>query len=458
MHFTYRSGLKIVTVLFYFYTSMTMSATYFEGTLERRAELGFKPYIEGEKLIVSKLVKESIAETAGLRDKDTIISINSIPVSRDLLKEKYRLLRHSGGEKLIIEVMRDKNLKSFQFKPDNKQLEKIEGIDNFYNVIDISNDIRLRSIVSIPTKSKNKNTNQIIKRPAIFFVQWVSCGSVEYLKNNLGGDFAKLVKQSGRALIRVERSTSGDSLGKPCHLLDYNAELEHYFQAFLKLRLDPHIDSSNIIIYGSSLGSTIAPLLAEKLINNNIPIAGVMIQGGGAVTYLERMINFERHYMERRTSIETNIIHEQMINRIRFQVEYLANSRHPDSIAKDSKAMKTIRNDILGMSKANHYGRPFSWHQQAAEHNFLKAWKRIKSPVLVVFNEFDQFESEHGHKMIVDFINRWRPNTATFIKQTGIGHGNYAYTTTEKAYQFTKGVDMTDKLLNHMTNWLKEIK
>lgn len=78
--------------------------------------------------------------------------------------------------------------------------------------------------------------------------------------------------------------------------------------------------------------------------------------------------------------------------------------------------------------------------------------------LLVVFNEFDQFESEHGHKMIVDLINRWRPNTATYINRKGVGHGNYAYTTTEKAYHFSKGVDMTEELVKHMTDWLKEVK
>ena len=48
------------------------------------------------------------------------------------------------------------------------------------------------------------------------------------------------------------------------------------------------------MIYGSSLGSTTAPLVAQGK-----KVAGIIVQGGGAVTYLERMINFDRLYLER---------------------------------------------------------------------------------------------------------------------------------------------------------------
>lgn len=138
-------------------------------------------------------------------------------------------------------------------------------------------------------------------------------------------------------------------------------------------------------------------------------IEGIIVQGGGAVTYYERMLNFDRIYLERRPDIvAATDIHDSLLLRAKFQYEYLVEGRHPDDIAKDSAKMAGVRGDILGMEEADHYGRPFAWHQQAAKHNFLATWAKIHAPVLVIFNAFDQFETRHGHQLIADTVNRMR--------------------------------------------------
>ena len=89
-------------------------------------------------------------------------------------------------------------------------------------------------------------------------------------------------------------------------------------------RSHPWVDPDRIIIYGSSLGSTTAPLVAQGK-----KVAGIAVQGGGAVTYLERMINFDRLYLERSGKYRPDQIHEEMIRRIPFHVEYLVNRKTP---------------------------------------------------------------------------------------------------------------------------------
>ncbi len=91
-----------------------------------------------------------------------------------------------------------------------------------------------------------------------------------------------------------------DGSGPACEELDYDTELRHYVEAFKKLLGDERIDASRVYVYGSSLGSTTAPLVAAQLEEAGFDIAGIMVQGGGAVTYYERMFNFERIYLERR--------------------------------------------------------------------------------------------------------------------------------------------------------------
>jgi hypothetical protein len=59
------------------------------------------------------------------------------------------------------------------------------------------------------------------------------------------------------------------------------------------------------------------------------------------------------------------------------------------------------------------YGRPYAYRHHAAEKDYLGAWTRIDAPILVNFNEYDQFEELRGAEIIVDTANRLRPGNAT---------------------------------------------
>ena len=49
----------------------------------------------------------------------------------------------------------------------------------------------------------------------------------------------ELAQKSGMALIRVERSGTGDSEGPGCDTLDYDTEVRHYREALDQLREAP---------------------------------------------------------------------------------------------------------------------------------------------------------------------------------------------------------------------------
>ena len=329
-------------------------------------------------------------------------------------------------------------------------VESIPGVTSHYQTVELGDGSRLQAIIAYPD-----DTNAPLQ--PLVFTQWVSCGSLEYREgSNAREVLAALARDSGLALVRVERDAL-DGTGPTCADLDYDTELEHYVQAFVQLFDDPRIDASRVFVYGSSLGSTTAPLVAHELEKLGFAIGGVMVQGGGGVTYLERMLNFERNYLERRPeSVAAAAIHDEMLLRTRFQYEYLVAGRHPDDIAGDGPEMARIRTDILGMGESDQYGRPYAWHQQAARHNFLAAWAAIDAPVLVIFNEFDQYEIRHGHKLIVDTVNRARPGTATVVERANIGHSDNRVATVEDAYAGREGTPTWQETAVILTRWLEE--
>ena len=103
-------------------------------------------------------------------------------------------------------------------------------------------------------------------------------------------------------------------------------------------------------------------------------------------------------------------------------------------------------------------GGPFAWHQQAAKQNFLAAWAELNAQVLVIFNEFDQFEAQYGHQVITDMVDRLRPGTATFVVQENIGHSNFRYDDIIAAYPREGGEPAWEQTADVILNWLEDIR
>lgn len=170
--------------------------------------------------------------------------------------------------------------------------EDIPGVDSFYRDVSVSDGAVLRTIVTLPGGDSTP-------RHPLLFAQWVSCGSVEYRAGSNSRELlAALARESGLALVRVDRSAV--SGGPACEDLDFDTEFDHYLDAFTELLDAEQVDASRIYVYGSSLGATTAPLIAAELQRRGHDVAGIIVQGGGAVTYYERMLDFDRIYLERR--------------------------------------------------------------------------------------------------------------------------------------------------------------
>jgi pimeloyl-ACP methyl ester carboxylesterase len=325
-----------------------------------------------------------------------------------------------------------------------KALVDLPGLETEYGQVRTSEGNRLRTILTRPAGTTGR-------LPAIFLAQWVSCGSADFGPASQS-ELKMIADQSGMVFVRVERSGDGDSEGVPCAKLDYDTELRQYREAFDQIARHPWIDPDRIIIFGSSLGSTTAPLIADGK-----KVAGIAVQGGGAETYLERMINFDRLFLERSGQYRPEQIQAEMLRRIPFHYEYLVRARTPQQVESEHPELKGVAATIRGLEADNHYGRPFAWHQQAAKHDFLAAWAKVEAPVLVVYGEYDQFEMRDGHKLIADTVNRLRPGTATFIEVPRANHGMSVFANAEDAYNERNGARRADLLAKPLVEWARKV-
>ncbi len=287
--------------------------------------------------------------------------------------------------------------------------------------------------------------------PAIFFTQAVACYSIAPVSGRIAME-ERLAIASNYALIRLERSGTGLSEGSGCNALDYDTEVRHYREAFDQLSSHPWVDQDRIVIMGSSLGSTVAPLVALGK-----RVAGVVVQGGGALTYLERMLHFDRLQLERQAEFRPEEIDAEMRRRMEFHRQYLLGKMEPAQIEEQFPALAGVWESLVGTSEAPHYGRPYSWHWQAADKDWLSAWAALNVPVMVVYAEFEQFESRHGHRVIVDTVNRLRPATATWLEIPQAGHGLRIYSDALSAYAWEGGESRPELFVGPVSAWLSKI-
>jgi pimeloyl-ACP methyl ester carboxylesterase len=323
-----------------------------------------------------------------------------------------------------------------------KPVEDSPGLETAYGVVRAANGSRLRTILTRPEGAAGP-------LPAVFFVQEVSCETIEF---DGPSRLRAMATRLGVVLIRVERAGTGDSEGPGCDALDYDTEVADYRAAFDQLARHHWIDPDRIVIYGSSLGSTVAPLVAQRK-----RIAGIVVQGGGAVTYLERMIGFDRLNLERSGRYRPDQVHLEMLRRIRFQMHYLLEKKTPDQVVAAYPDLAGVWESLLGTDAKPHYGRPHAWHWQAAEKDFLGAWSRIEAPVMVVFGEYEQFEMRHGHRTIVDTVNALRPETARWLEIPKAGHDLRIYADPRSAYGFSGGERRIELFLDPVLAWIGEV-
>ena len=227
-------------------------------------------------------------------------------------------------------------------------LQDIAGVDTEYSDIRMADGGRIRTIVTKPSGASGR-------LPAIAFVHWLSCDSVDFGANATDGwssMLRRIIRESGAVVQRIDKSGVGDSTGTPCRRLGYEAELAQHRAALDALAARPDVDPSKIVVFGASMGATYAPLLAVDR-----PVAGVIVWGGGASTWFERTMLFERHALEL-GGLDPSRLSPEMTARAAFLARYLIQSETPEAIARTDAELGRVWPRLIEARGDTHYGRP----------------------------------------------------------------------------------------------------
>ncbi|HJW44914.1 MAG TPA: alpha/beta hydrolase [Lysobacter sp.] len=317
-------------------------------------------------------------------------------------------------------------------------VESHGGVVTEYGALRVSPDVRLRTFLTRPEKAA---ANQ----PAVLFVGWLSCDTVEIEPRATSGwsrMLEGLIRRSNAIVMRVDKRGVGDSEGGPCSALDYNTELADYRLALAELKRTPGVDPGRVVVFGASMGGTMAPLLAGD------GVAGVMDWGAGALTWLERTLAFERNALQL-SGKSPALLDQAVRDREDFLHAYLVRGESPAAIAAAQPRQKVVWESLVGVSGELHYGRPPAFHQQAQQQSWAAAWSRVRVPAIVLYGSNDWFEEPRGF----DLISAVNPNVRV-VRIPGLDHHFTRYGSLQEAFADKGGPADADAALNIMLPWL----
>jgi pimeloyl-ACP methyl ester carboxylesterase len=325
--------------------------------------------------------------------------------------------------------------------------ENIPGLDSTYGVLRTRDGLRLRTIVTRPKVSSGR-------LPGILFVQWLSCDTIELPESKRDGwsnMLRRVAQESGMVMWRTEKAGVGDSEGD-CARLDYDTELDHHRQALEAFGASPHVDPRRIVVFGASMGSNMAPLVAQGR-----DVAGVMTWGGGARTWFERQLGFSRRAMEL-AGEDAGRISARMRQHSRYYAEYLLEGKSPAQIRKEDPQLGQVWTDIVGTEGDFQYGRPAAFHQQAQQKDWTAAWAAITAPVLVLYGDYDWFEDVDAARTVVRVVNSRGGQRAVLEVIPGLDHHFVRYPSAEAAFREKGGAANEGPAVEKMLAWLRGLK
>ena len=285
--------------------------------------------------------------------------------------------------------------------------EHFEHADVLYEQVADSAGHRLRMFVTRPRGATGKV-------PAIFFVGWLSCDSVEYPDGDTDGFGAfmrRLIDRSGFVTVRTDKPGVGESAGD-CSRTDFDTELSGYQAAFDAIGRHAFIDAERVVVVGISNGGGFAPLVARGR-----RVLGYIAAGSWGRTWYEHMLEEERVRLEheKKSPGEVNAAMHSLTELYQL---YLIGGQTPGSVVARHPDWKPLWTD----SPDGQYGRPAAFYQQLQKLNLGTLWQEVSAPVLVIRGGDDLIMSRADSEAIARIVDRVHPGNATYLEVPGMTH------------------------------------
>ncbi|WP_185152879.1 serine aminopeptidase domain-containing protein [Fulvivirga aurantia] len=425
-----------------------LTLLFFTGTgqeLKRRADIGaaisFPDGVHAGASVKS-VDSDHILAKNGLQAGDKIIRLNG-----ELIKDPDRWsdieydLR--AGEEVELVVSRDGNLQTIHATLPALAKESYKDIEVVYGEVLSNYGDLIRTITTYP-----ENLSQQL--PGLIILGGLSCSSIEVYPGRNETGWTRVLRdiatKSGMVVMRVEKPGVGDSNGH-CGESTFYQDIAAFKAAYQSLKNHDKVDSTNIIIYGSSMGSALAPYMA-----NEMGAEGVISDGTFVKTWFEHMLEIERRIklMQGKTPMEVS----QLMNEAYIPLYYgmLIEKKSYAEVIREKPHLKAHNYH----SEAHMYGRPVAYYHEVQDFNFAKAWEEIEVPVRIIRGTNDWIMSDDDNDMIIDILEANGHKDHELYRYEGLDHWNAIHENPEDSFNGKPG-KWEDKISGVIIDFAREL-
>ena len=430
--------------LVFFFVLLLLFSPYINGqSLKRRAmwEANISsPSNDLPGAIIEELNPGTPLVKAGFAVGDVILKVDDrrIADGNDWSDVTYGL---RAGRQVKITAIRNNTKRTAKAYFNAVEKEIHPGLDTFYEEITSNYNITQRTIITKPKKEG--------LQPAIVLIGGLSCSSIEAYPGRTGNwvqTIRDLVEKSGMVVMRIEKPGVGDSEGS-CSKSDFLMDLAGYKAAIKNLKSKPYVDPNKIIVYGSSMGSAIAPVLA-----NEFNLAGVISDGTFFKTWFEHMLEIERRIRVFQGDSEAVITDKMNKYFIPLYYGMLIEKKTYKEVVEAYPALKEFNYH----SPEHMYGRPVAYYHQLQDMDLAGAWEKIKVPVRILRGTNDWIMSSFDNHMIIEVLRRNGHPDHQLYEYPGLDHWNTIHKNAKASFAGEAG-EWDPGTINKIISWAQEM-
>ena len=382
--------ILLATIAIFYALSGRADARQRVPVLARHAVLGAGAAEADGGIRLTVIVPDSAADRAGLRVGDIVTKIGNDQV-RTPTEFLGRVKVQRAGKVVDFDVLRGGSSIKAPVVLTSALNESDPAVKTRYESLAVDGSLR-RTLLTLPAHAKGVH-------PAVLIIGGIGCYSIDNAADH-DDAYMRLTRDLGRRGIvgmRLEKSGVGDSQGPPCMTVDLHTEMRSYQLALEALLSDPNADPKRIYIFGHSIGTLIAPRIAEGR-----HIAGIILAEGVGRNWIEYELANLRRQLELAGQPPDKIdalMHTKEVCMHRLLVDKEAET----DIVQSEPACKEL----------NTYPAPPRYLQQAASLNVAEPWMKLFLPVLAIYGTADFITTQADHQRIIDIVNATRPGIAT---------------------------------------------
>jgi len=419
-------------------------------SVQRKALMGIRLSETEKGLRVDSVLINSTGEALRLKKNDLLLSLNNSALNTiDSYNRIATQIR--SGDQVSLKLIRGTKRLSLSGKALMRPLETSAYGDVFYDFV----KFRQGYLRAITRRPKGKE-----RLPCLLLIPGYGCGSIENYSGSFNGRLIDEWLRSGYAVVTIEKSGLGDSYNcQPCVEVDLATDIESFQAGYTYMKNLAFVDTTNLFIWGHSLGGMIAPEVARRNHPKGVLVFGTVFRPWSE--FLPEMHRVQKPLLEGMSYEDTEAF-TRLIQKVYYEFFVLKRSR--EQLYENPEYRQIVGSELEYKPGATTmWGRHWRFWQQIDSLNLARTWSSLSCEVLVLNGATDYEQCAPIEPILIEkTVNTAHPGKATRIQIEELDHFMMKSKSLEeavanfKSQEYTKG-NFNRAIAEESIRWLDRV-